>query len=155
MINVINVVVSFFKHLRAFIFKRWRFAIAHLYERHLYVMLDPVDSSVTFSRNLVHVVRALYEVPHIHHLFAFLFRTESGEYAFMINRFSPNDTVVTEVQYNFRARSAGFQASVPNVDRILAEYALPYNKKAFLPVSLHITNDGYNYFLIHNNTSVQ
>lgn len=119
---------------------------ALLYHRH-YIIADPRDNSITFSRRLYrHISRSASAGEA--KVFAF-FIPESGCYGFSVNPpLSPEDTQIADIQYNDKYRSIGFESLCPSVNRIFYDYGLPSGSMLRLSVIPRRAADGSLFYQI-------
>lgn len=95
--------------------------IKQLFNRGMYVILDPEDNSVTLSRKLYkHIERN----PREHKVFVF---KVGDEYGFTLN-IPQEPTQISIIQYNSKYKSIGFETLCPTVNRIFYDYGLPLGK---------------------------
>lgn len=108
--------------------------------RHLFVMVDASDNSVTLSEALCRRMDILNQ-PEAK---VFVFRTTDNPplYAFMLNPAFKEETQLGEVQYNSKYHTVGFESLCPTVNRIFYDYGIPHDSKAKLSVSVcNISSD--------------
>ena len=115
--------------------------------RRCFVILDPRDNSVTFSRALFERIRGVYgsddTPPKV-----FMFLTPAnGCYGFTINPDLGRPTQLADIQYNARHKCIGFESLNPAVTRILYDYGITsYHRPRRFPVSVQIAPPGRLYF---------
>lgn len=107
-----------------------------------YVIVDGADNSVTLSKRLAKKMKVmqLAEVK----VFVF-YIPDMHSYGFMLNPHFESETQLSELQYNDKYRSIGFETLCPTVNRILYDYGLP-QVKCKLSVKKHRTADGKEYY---------
>lgn len=105
-----------------------------------YVIVDPVDNSVTLSKKLFSHIRKHTDAAE--KAVVFVFRvSDSGLFAFMVNPNIEKSTQLCDIQYNDKYRCIGFETLNPSVGRILYDYNLPAESKYKLSVSVKETNN--------------
>lgn len=108
-----------------------------IFRRSLYVVMDPKDNSVTFSKRLCkHIgIDSLKDKAKV-----FSFKEPmSGRYGFQVNADDiPDYAARADIQYNTKYRCVGFESLVPTVNRILFDYRLKHDCKAKLRVSIKV-----------------
>ncbi len=111
-----------------------------------YIIADPADNSVTFSRKLFGHIAKTYapqvsvECPHSEaagnprvYVFAI---SRWNTYGFVVNPDLPQKTTLADIQYNEKYKTIGFEALCPTVNRILYDYGLPADRKVKLTVTI-------------------
>lgn len=100
----------------------------------LYVIADPSDNSVTFSKGLFRRLKLTkYTVAPKAYVFCL---PHAGKYAFCINPQLPKeDAPLAAVQFNAKYRTVGFESLVPTVQRIFFDYGLKVDKPCKLSVT--------------------
>ena len=98
-----------------------------------YVIADPNDNSITFSKGLYKALKLLsYEVKPC----AFVFTlSDTKEYAFCINPDLPEGLPMGEIQFNPKYKTIGFESLVPTVQSVFFDYGLPADRACKLSVS--------------------
>lgn len=88
-----------------------------------YVEIDPNDNCITLSKDLFKSLEIKSDAPNM-----VLGCVVDGEYAFCINPegISPEETIVSELQYNPKYKTYGYYADCPMVSRIVHDYGLKY-----------------------------
>ena len=110
--------------------------IRRLRDRAAYVIADPADNSITFSRGLYKRLRILETGRGK----VMVFRLkDDGRYCFTLE--------IAEVMYNSRYRCVGFESLVPTVNRIFYDYSLPAGAQCKLSVQEGAT-DTMKYYII-------
>lgn len=93
----------------------------YLRARRLHAVLDGRDNSVTLSKRLYkHIEHNLRQGK------VFVFRA-GDEYAFTLN-IPDEPTQVSDIQYNGKYKTIGFESLCPTVNQILYDYCLPFGK---------------------------
>lgn len=114
-----------------------------------YIIADCSDNSVTFSRALFdHIRRSNHDADHAK-LFGF-YIPASMCYAFMVNPDLGADTIMSDIQYNEKYRTIGYEALCPTVTRIFHDYGLPDCIKMRLSVLPCLTGDNKPYYIIQH-----
>lgn len=103
-----------------------------------YVIVDPADNSVTFSKHLFRHIRQNAKEGETARVFAFRI-TKFGTFGFTVNPNISQPTQLCDIQYNDKYRCIGFETLCPSVGRILYEYGLPNNHRVKLSVSVFKT----------------
>lgn len=113
------------------------------FHRH-FIIADPRDNSITFSRSLYrHICRsAKFDGAKV-----FVFKIADGSvrpvvepsgetslYGFSVNPDIEQETQIADIQYNDKYRSIGFESLCPSVCRIFYDYGLPFDKMLRLSV---------------------
>ena len=104
-------------------FKNW------LRRRTFFVIADPADNSITFSKALFRHM----DVMEMNVAKVCVFRV-ADEYAFAVNPDIEQETQLADIQYNSKFRSIGFECLVPTVNRIVYDYGLMHDKPIKLSV---------------------
>lgn len=126
------------KKLQRYLIRHWR------WYRHsrLFVIIDPKDNSVTFSKALFRYLDIMDEPDAKVHVFRLCNATsECGDrsvniYAFCINPPIEQETQLADIQYNSKYHCVGFESLCPTVARICYDYGLPMMKPVKLSVEL-------------------
>ncbi|MFR9541380.1 MAG: hypothetical protein SNH27_04950 [Rikenellaceae bacterium] len=101
----------------------------------MYVVVDPSDNSVTFSKYLFRHLQKHTDATGVPQIYVFQLSDRSG-YGFVINTsFKEGETQLCNIQYNDQHKCIGFETLCPSVGAILYEYQLPYDKTFKLSVS--------------------
>lgn len=114
--------------------------------RSFFVICDPSDNSVTFSKALFHHLKVMDGDTAKVYVFSLAtgaapFR-DKGEYAFVINPdLGGAETQLADVQYNAKHKTIGFECLVPTVNRIIYDYGLPHDHKVKLSVKAGRSGD--------------
>jgi hypothetical protein len=119
-----------------------------LYTNKLYVVADPNDNSITFSKALLLHIKNNHidKKPRI-----FVFRIgHNGNYGFMVDPKLEKETVMCDIQENAQYKCVGFESLCPTVQHIFYYYGLPADKQKKLKVSIHKTKDGDIYYQLEN-----
>ena len=119
--------------------------IRRLRDRAAYVIADPADNTITFSRGLYKRLRILETGRGK----VMVFRLkDDGRYCFTLDiPEEAKDTQIAEVMYNSRYRCVGFESLVPTVNRIFYDYSLPAGAQCKLSVQEGAT-DTMKYYII-------
>lgn len=112
--------------------------IINLFRRRYHVVLDGTDNSVTLSKGLYHHISGNLRQGKV-----FVFSSVAG-YGFTLN-IPDVPTQVSDIQYNGKYGTIGFESLCPTVNKILYDYGLPLGKYR-LSVSY---NKEHDYYLIH------
>lgn len=110
-----------------------------------YVIADPRDDSVTFSKGLFMHMRKRAEKDANARVFMFRI-PEHTTFGFTINPALEKETILCPVQYNDRFKCIGFQALCPSVGLMLYEFGLPSDAMTKLSVSVHRSPRGMVYY---------
>lgn len=119
-----------YKKIRQFLHKLWK----DFSDRSMYVIIDPRDNSITFSKRLFKSMR-LFDKEEAN---AFVFRV-GNNYAFTINPPITADTQLCSIQYNSKHKCIGFESLCPTVNKICYDYGLPYDKPIKLTIEVKTT----------------
>lgn len=119
--------------------------IRRLRDRAAYVIADPADNSITFSRCLYKRLRILETGKGK----VMVFRLkDDGRYCFTLDiPEEAKDTQLAEVMYNSRYRCVGFESLVPTVNRIFYDYSLPAGAQCKLTTQ-EVVTDTMKYHII-------
>ena len=119
--------------------------IRRLKDRAAYVIADPADNSITFSRGLYKRLRILETGRGK----VMVFRLkDDGRYCFTLDiPEEAKDTQLAEVMYNSRYRCVGFESLVPTVNRIFYDYSLPAGAQCKLTTQ-EVVTDTMKYHII-------
>lgn len=106
--------------------------------RSFYVICDPNDNSVTFSKALFKHM----DVMKLEKVQVYVFSLapsdralyEKGEYGFILNPGFEQETQLADIQYNDKHKTIGFECLVPTVGRIFYDYGLPHDTPVKLSV---------------------
>ncbi len=134
-------------------FRKWLYRLIYcrLLSGCLWVILDPQDNSVTFSKSLFRFI----EVMGLGECKAYVFHIpKTGMYGFTLNPAFKTPTQLNNLQYNKKYKCAGFISLVPTVNRILYDYNLSHSSKVKLRVKVMKTN-GIIYYQICRKKSSQ
>lgn len=100
-------------------------------KRHMYVIADATDNSITFSRALFqHMGGLSLEKAKV---FAFYIPSKL-QYAFILNPEFDQETQLADIQYNSKHRTIGFEMLNPTVNRMFYDYGLQPLAKVKLSV---------------------
>lgn len=110
----------------------------------MYVVVDGKDNSVTLSKRLAKRMKVMT----LEQVKVFVFYIPSiRSYGFMLNPDFEQETQLSELMYNDKYRSIGFESLCPTVNRILYDYGLP-SVICKLPVKECKTADSKRYYQI-------
>lgn len=124
------------------IIKWWR-------HRRNFVILDPRDNSVTFSRRLFHRLKTTYEDVDIQPKVFVFFIPATKRYGFAINVPLEQTTQLADIQYNPKHKCIGFESLNPTVAKILYDYGVwHFLKPCKFTVTTQTTPQGQLYFQI-------
>lgn len=106
--------------------------------RTFFVICDPADNSVTFSKALFKHM----DVMKLDEAKVYVFSLapndwalhEKGEYGFILNPNFEQETQLADIQYSDKHKTIGFECLVPTVNRIFYDYGLPHDKPVKLSV---------------------
>ena len=115
--------------------------------RHMYVIADASDNSITLSRSLFRHMGGL----DLDQAKVFVFKISSHDkqpvYAFTINPSFEQETQLADIQYNSKYKTIGFETLNPTVNRIFYDYGLEPLIKVKLTVKPRKAGD-YDYYEI-------
>lgn len=88
----------------------------------LYVIADPGDNSITFSKGLYRSLRLLKykDAPRAYTFYL----PQTGQYAFCINPGIQQDAPLATIQYNTKYHIVGFECLIPTVQKIFYDYGI-------------------------------
>lgn len=111
----------------------------------MYVVCDPRDNSVTFSRKLwKHIERnGLVEAK----VFTFAIPQERV-FAFMLNPGIKTEAHMADIQYNGKYKTIGYESLNPTVNYIFYNYGLPHDKPCKLSVAKSKLNEKWLYRIL-------
>lgn len=119
--------------------------IEWLTRRQRYVIADPVDNSITFSKRLYKDLR----VEGLEQAKVMTVKLgKDGDYAFTINPPIEQETQLAEIMYNSKHKCVGYECLVPTVNRIFYDYMLPAGQACRLSVTIGRSNN-LTYYRIH------
>ena len=108
-------------------------------QRTMYVIADPADNSITFSRRLFKRMDVMkLDVAKVM-VFTVADKNLRSSYAFCLNPPLDEPTQLADIQYNSKHKTIGFESLVPTVNRIFYDYGLPFDRKVKLSVSVENT----------------
>ena len=122
--------------------KLFKIILDWLRYRHMWVIADATDNSITFSRALFHHMGGLslgqakvftFYVPAV--------EPHQGHYGFMLNPEFDKKTQLADIQYNTKHRTIGFEMLNPTVNRMFYDYGLRPMTKAKLSVKAKTAGD--------------
>jgi hypothetical protein len=122
-----------------------------LRRRSFFVICDPGDNSVTFSKALFEYLKVMDGDTAKVYVFSLAtgaapFR-DKGEYGFILNPDFDQETQIADIQYNTQHKTIGFECLVPTVNRIFYDYGLPVDACVKLSVEPAL-NVKDNYYII-------
>lgn len=113
----------------------------------LYVIADPNDNSITFSKGLWQHI--MHNAPRKESAKVFVFSVPaSATFGFIINPLFDRETQIADIQYNEKYRTIGFESLCPSVNLIFNRYRLPAETALRLPVTVSQTLDGKMFYRI-------
>lgn len=99
--------------------------------RHMYVIADGSDNSITLSRALFHHMGGM-ELSEAK-VFAF-YVPDNNTYGFVLNPSFDQETQLADIQYNEKYKTIGFPMLNPSVARMFYDYQMPALIRAKLNV---------------------
>lgn len=113
--------------------------------RHMWVIADASDNSITLSKALFHHMGGL----DMEQAKVLVIKVAPGDpsdmahhYAFTLNpSLEQDDAPLADIQYNSKYKSIGFEALSPTVNRIFYDYSLPALIKVKLTVKPRNSKD--------------
>ncbi len=115
--------------------------------RSLFVIIDPNDNSVTLSKRLFLHMKKNASTEKEARVFVFKVK-QNGFFAFMVNPSIEQETQISQIQYNTKYKSIGFETLCPSVGKIIYDYGLKEDRTHKLRVSIHYTEDRKIYYQI-------
>ena len=115
--------------------------------RSFFVICDPADNSVTLSKALFKHMDVMEKDKAQVYAFYIPCGDNTGEYGFIVNPEFDCETQLSDIQYNGKHKTVGFECLVPTVNRIFYDYGLPHDSKVKLSVKVCKTGD-LNYYKI-------
>lgn len=113
--------------------------------RTFFVICDPNDNSVTFSKALFKHLNVMKMEKAQVYVFSLATGVapykDRGEYGFILNPEFDCETQLADIQYNDKHKTIGFECLVPTVNRIFYDYGLPHDKPVKLSVELCRVNE--------------
>lgn len=106
--------------------------------RHMYVIADGSDNSITLSRALFHHMGGM-ELTEAK-VFAF-YVPDDNTYGFILNPQFDQETQLADIQYNEKYRTIGFPMLNPSVARMFYDYHMPALIRAKLNVKAKTAGD--------------
>ena len=107
-------------------------------QRHYFVLMDPRDNSVTYSRRLFAHIKKLYGQSDGQPKVFVFFVPDTKYYGFAVNVPLDQPTQVADIQYNSKHRCIGFETLNPTVARIFYDYNISdITKPCRLTVTAH------------------
>ena len=109
-----------------------------LRKRHMYVIADATDNSITFSRALFqHMGGLSLEKAKVFAFYVPADESHQGHYGFILNPEFDQETQLADIQYNSKHRTIGFEMLNPTVNRMFYDYGLQPLAKVKLSVKPH------------------
>ena len=103
--------------------------------RHMYVIADATDNSITFSHALFHHMGGLsLEQAKVFAFYVPAVEPRQGHYGFILNPEFDQETQLADIQYNTKHRTIGFEMLNPTVNRMFYDYGLRPMTKVKLTV---------------------
>lgn len=106
--------------------------------RSFFVICDPSDNSVTFSKALFKHMGVMEKDAAKVYVF---YIPDADAYGFVLNPQFDQETQLADIQYNAQHKTIGFECLVPTVNRIFYDYGLPFDKPAKLSVQVCVAQD--------------
>jgi len=104
-------------------------------KRHMYVIADATDNSITFSRALFqHMGGLSLEKAKVFAFYVPADEPRKGHYGFLVNPEFDQETQLADIQYNTKYRTTGFEMLCPSVNRMFYDYGLQPLAKVKLSV---------------------
>lgn len=143
---------SLFHHIKSlakYLWQQPKALISWWRNRRNFVIVDPNDSSITFSRSLFRNIKQLTEKSD-NPPKAFVFYTPATRcYGFVIHVPFSQPTQLADIQYNSKHKCIGFESLNPTVSKILYDYGVAQAMKPCkLTVTTQLTPQGRLYFQI-------
>ena len=111
--------------------KLFKIILDWLRYRHMWVIADATDNSITFSRALFHHMGGLS----LEQAKVFTFYVpDNATYGFVLNPQFDQKTQLADIQYNTKHRTIGFEMLNPTVNRMFYDYGLRPMTKVKLTV---------------------
>ncbi len=98
----------------------------------MYIIADPNDNSITFSKQLVERM-GLMDIG-MAKAFVFIISKAGGCYGLTINPDLSDSDHLPDIMYNSKYKCIGFESLCPTVNRIFYDYGLPFDTKCKLAV---------------------
>ena len=129
------------KYIRHWLLRIWPW----YRHRALYVIADATDNSITLSKALFEHM----DVMKLDEVKVFVYRLGTdGLYAFSVNPPLNKPSQLSDIQYNSKHKTIGFESLCPTVNRIFYDYGLPTDVVAKLSVEVNKTTTGLTYYTI-------
>lgn len=113
-----------------------------LRSRHMYVIADATDNSITLSRALFHHMGGLsLEKAKVFAFYVPAVEPHHGHYGFILNPEFDKETQLADIQYNTKHRTIGFEMLNPTVNRMFYDYGLQPMTKVKLTVNCKQLHD--------------
>lgn len=107
-------------------------------KRHMYVIADATDNSITFSHALFqHMGGLSLEKAKVFAFYVPAVEPRQGHYGFILNPEFDQETQLADIQYNSKHRTIGFEMLNPTVNRMFYDYGLQPLAKVKLSVKPH------------------
>lgn len=120
--------------------------------RHRFVIVDPRDNSVTFSRCLFDHIKDTYSADDIAPKVFVFYIPANKCYGFAVNIPFDRPAQMADVQYNSKHKCIGFESLNPTIARILYDYGITHLKPCKLSVTTRVTPGGRVFFQIERPT---
>lgn len=104
--------------------------------RRNFVIVDPNDNSITFSRSLFNHIKKLTGETDVQPKVFVFYIPATKCYGFTLNPQFTHPTQLADIQYNAKYKCIGFESLNPTVTRILYDYDVSQYKK---PCKLSVT----------------
>lgn len=103
--------------------------------RHMWVIADATDNSITLNKALCHHMRLLeHDQAKVFAFYVPAVEPHQGHYGFMLNPEFDKKTQLADIQYNTKHRTIGFEMLNPTVNRMFYDYGLRPMTKVKLTV---------------------
>ena len=141
-----------FHHIKSIAETLWRKPkklIVWWRNRHNFVIMDPRDNSVTFSRRLFRHIKRVHGEADIQPKIFVFYTPDTKCYGFAVNMPLDQPTQLADIQYNSKHKCIGFESLNPTVAKILYDYGVAsFMKPCKLTVTTQVTPQGRVYFQI-------
>ena len=128
--------------------KLWR---AIRWRRH-FVIADPRDNSVTFSKQLYRRIVRDNDLDRQAKVLGF-YSDSIGLYGFIINPDVVESTIMADIQFDSRTRTIGYESLCPTVNQICYRFNLPFDRPVKLTVTALLMPDGKTAYIMHTTWS--
>lgn len=110
--------------------------------RRNFVIVDPNDSSITFSRSLFRDIKKQSGEADVQPKVFVFYIPATKCYGFTLNPQFTHPTQLADIQYNSKYRCIGFESLNPTVARVLYDYDVSkYQKPCKLSVTIQMKHD--------------